>query len=191
MKVYFTIVCVYNATGRSKRFFSVQGYKHPQEYIATQGPLPETRNDFWKMVLQEKCPIVVMLTQCNERRRVSFVSVCRRRNVRFPALGHTRRFKSAQHKWWMKKHWGQQTLYLRDINSFSWESLWLYEHMNVSLNNISMLAFTVVASEWTETKPRFQIQLTMNIVICKSWCLRCQSSTTSADLDGRLDVICS
>uniref|UniRef100_A0A8C4ICB6 Protein-tyrosine-phosphatase n=1 Tax=Dicentrarchus labrax TaxID=13489 RepID=A0A8C4ICB6_DICLA len=48
----------------------IPGYKHTKEYIATQGPLPETRNDFWKMVLQQKSPIVVMLTQCNERRRV-------------------------------------------------------------------------------------------------------------------------
>ncbi|XP_072233557.1 receptor-type tyrosine-protein phosphatase O isoform X2 [Leuresthes tenuis] len=48
----------------------IPGYKHSREYIATQGPLPETRNDFWKMVLQQKSPIVVMLTQCNERRRV-------------------------------------------------------------------------------------------------------------------------
>uniref|UniRef100_A0A667YZY7 Protein tyrosine phosphatase receptor type O n=1 Tax=Myripristis murdjan TaxID=586833 RepID=A0A667YZY7_9TELE len=48
----------------------IPGYKHPKEYIATQGPLPETRNDFWKMVLQQKSPIIVMLTQCNERRRV-------------------------------------------------------------------------------------------------------------------------
>ncbi|XP_074482061.1 receptor-type tyrosine-protein phosphatase O isoform X2 [Sebastes fasciatus] len=48
----------------------IPGYKNTKEYIATQGPLPETRNDFWKMVLQEKCPIIVMLTQCNERRRV-------------------------------------------------------------------------------------------------------------------------
>ncbi|XP_034434758.1 receptor-type tyrosine-protein phosphatase O isoform X1 [Hippoglossus hippoglossus] len=48
----------------------IPGYKHAKEYIATQGPLPETRNDFWRMVLQEKSPIVVMLTQCNERRRV-------------------------------------------------------------------------------------------------------------------------
>lgn len=49
----------------------MQGYKHSKEYIATQGPLPETRNDFWKMVLQQKSPVIVMLTQCNERRRVS------------------------------------------------------------------------------------------------------------------------
>uniref|UniRef100_A0A8C6UZN2 Protein tyrosine phosphatase receptor type O n=1 Tax=Neogobius melanostomus TaxID=47308 RepID=A0A8C6UZN2_9GOBI len=48
----------------------IPGYKHGKEYIATQGPLPETKNDFWKMVLQQKCPIIVMLTQCNERRRV-------------------------------------------------------------------------------------------------------------------------
>ncbi|XP_071383726.1 receptor-type tyrosine-protein phosphatase O [Centroberyx affinis] len=48
----------------------IPGYKSPKEYIATQGPLPETRNDFWKMVLQQQSPIIVMLTQCNERRRV-------------------------------------------------------------------------------------------------------------------------
>lgn len=48
----------------------IPGYRHNKEYIATQGPLPETRNDFWKMVLQQKSPIIVMLTQCNERRRV-------------------------------------------------------------------------------------------------------------------------
>ncbi|XP_039647021.1 receptor-type tyrosine-protein phosphatase O isoform X2 [Perca fluviatilis] len=51
----------------------IPGYKNSKEYIATQGPLPETRNDFWKMVLQQKSPIIVMLTQCNERRRVSFI----------------------------------------------------------------------------------------------------------------------
>lgn len=48
----------------------IPGHNSPHEYIATQGPLPDTRNDFWKMVLQQKSHIVVMLTQCNERRRV-------------------------------------------------------------------------------------------------------------------------
>ena len=51
-------------------FSRLQGYNSPREYIATQGPLPETRNDFWKMVLQQRSHIIVMLTQCNERRRV-------------------------------------------------------------------------------------------------------------------------
>ncbi|XP_028663927.1 receptor-type tyrosine-protein phosphatase O isoform X1 [Erpetoichthys calabaricus] len=48
----------------------IPGHRLTHEYIATQGPLPETRNDFWKMVLQQKSQIIVMLTQCNERRRV-------------------------------------------------------------------------------------------------------------------------
>ncbi|KAG8544962.1 hypothetical protein GDO81_021572, partial [Engystomops pustulosus] len=46
------------------------GYNSLQEYIATQGPLPDTRNDFWKMILQQKSQVVVMLTQCNEKRRI-------------------------------------------------------------------------------------------------------------------------
>ncbi|XP_059843577.1 receptor-type tyrosine-protein phosphatase O isoform X2 [Hypanus sabinus] len=48
----------------------IPGFNSTREYIATQGPLAETRNDFWKMVIQQKSGIIVMLTQCNERRRI-------------------------------------------------------------------------------------------------------------------------
>ncbi|XP_038667079.1 receptor-type tyrosine-protein phosphatase O isoform X1 [Scyliorhinus canicula] len=48
----------------------VPGFNSAREYIATQGPLAETRNDFWKMIMQQKSCIIVMLTQCTERRRV-------------------------------------------------------------------------------------------------------------------------
>lgn len=32
-------------------------------FIATQGPLPSTAGDLWTMVLQQRCPIIVMLTR--------------------------------------------------------------------------------------------------------------------------------
>ncbi|XP_038724480.1 protein-tyrosine-phosphatase PTP1-like isoform X3 [Tripterygium wilfordii] len=32
-------------------------------FIATQGPLPHTYEDFWEMVIQCRCPVVVMLTR--------------------------------------------------------------------------------------------------------------------------------
>ncbi|KVI03422.1 protein-tyrosine-phosphatase PTP1-like [Cynara cardunculus var. scolymus] len=32
-------------------------------FIATQGPIPQTFDDFWEMVLQKRCPAIVMLTR--------------------------------------------------------------------------------------------------------------------------------
>lgn len=44
-------------------------------YIATQGCLPGTVNDFWNMVWQEKTRVIVMTTNELERGRVSYISI--------------------------------------------------------------------------------------------------------------------
>ncbi|CDK13321.2 protein-tyrosine-phosphatase [Caenorhabditis elegans] len=48
----------------------VDGYDKPRSYIATQGPLPETFSDFWRMVWEEQSVTIVMLTNLEERSRV-------------------------------------------------------------------------------------------------------------------------
>ncbi|KAK3598813.1 hypothetical protein CHS0354_007415 [Potamilus streckersoni] len=48
----------------------IQGYNSKREYIATQGPLPATRDDFWRMVWEQSAEIIVMLTKCTEKGRV-------------------------------------------------------------------------------------------------------------------------
>ncbi|CAI9549019.1 unnamed protein product, partial [Staurois parvus] len=47
------------------------GNNFRREYIATQGPLPGTKDDFWKMVWEQNVHNTVMVTQCVEKGRVS------------------------------------------------------------------------------------------------------------------------
>ncbi|ESO06781.1 hypothetical protein HELRODRAFT_98742 [Helobdella robusta] len=48
----------------------IDGYRKSNAYIATQGPLPETFGDFWRMVWDERVTIIVMMTKLEERGRV-------------------------------------------------------------------------------------------------------------------------
>lgn len=45
----------------------VPGNNFRWEYIATQGPLPGTKDDFWRMVWEQNVHSLVMVTQCVER----------------------------------------------------------------------------------------------------------------------------
>ncbi|MEQ2164508.1 hypothetical protein GOODEAATRI_007389 [Goodea atripinnis] len=47
-----------------------QGYLCPNEFIATQGPLPSTVADFWRMIWETGTRTIAMLTQCYEKGRV-------------------------------------------------------------------------------------------------------------------------
>lgn len=48
----------------------VDGYRRQNAYIATQGPLPETFGDFWRMAWEQRSATIVMMTRLEEKSRV-------------------------------------------------------------------------------------------------------------------------
>ena len=52
----------------------IRGYRDaPKAYIATQGPLYWTIADFWRMIWEQKCSTIIMVTGLEERGVVSIM----------------------------------------------------------------------------------------------------------------------
>lgn len=51
----------------------IDGYRKQNAYIATQGPLPETLSDFWRMVWEQRSNTIVMMTRLEEKSRVKMM----------------------------------------------------------------------------------------------------------------------
>ncbi|KAF6734736.1 Receptor-type tyrosine-protein phosphatase eta [Oryzias melastigma] len=65
-----SIIAVTDFCGAQEIFYKLlmtfQGYKNNREYIATQGPLPGTVKDFWRMIWEQKVKRIAMVTNCVE-----------------------------------------------------------------------------------------------------------------------------
>ena len=70
------MLCVWFLTVMSRCLCGFQGYTSPREYIATQGPMTGTIADFWRMMWEQKSSLIVMLSDLQEKGRVSGLCVC-------------------------------------------------------------------------------------------------------------------
>ncbi|CAK8684510.1 unnamed protein product [Clavelina lepadiformis] len=48
----------------------IPGFNNKREFIATQGPLPGTKDDFWRMVWEQDSRNIIMVTQTVERGKI-------------------------------------------------------------------------------------------------------------------------
>lgn len=87
--------------------------KVDHEYIATQGPLPGTKEDFWTMVWQENVRTVVMLTQLVENGKIKCDQYWPFDEAKEPAARGLEIEKIEEH---VNPLWTERTFYLLNEN---------------------------------------------------------------------------
>lgn len=76
----------------------MSAYRQQKAYIATQGPLAETTEDFWRMLWENNSTIVVMLTKLREMGRVGYKHT-RMQTFDLRHFFIDRRFQTVQGEW--------------------------------------------------------------------------------------------
>lgn len=70
---FFFYTVAYRFFLSARHFLSVtasQGYRQKDSYMASQGPLQHTIEDFWRMIWEWRSCSIVMLTELEERGQV-------------------------------------------------------------------------------------------------------------------------
>ncbi|KAK6176980.1 hypothetical protein SNE40_015176 [Patella caerulea] len=114
-----------------------QGYEKRRYYIATQGPMPATIVDFWKMIWQEKSGKIVMLTNLVENSKIKCSQY-------WPSEPDT------------KQMWGNMQVILKDISKRNDYIIRTFELLNRKTNKertIIQFHFTIWPDHGVPSSP--------------------------------------
>ncbi|KAK3883163.1 hypothetical protein Pcinc_012496 [Petrolisthes cinctipes] len=115
----------------------VLGYKERKKFVCAQGPMDTTADDFWRMIVEQGCGVVVMLTNLEETGKIKCVKY-------WPEAGQPKTFgnftiylvKERSYSDFMvrtlRAEWGegeeQQTLEVRQYHYLLWKDFVAPEH---------------------------------------------------------------
>ncbi|KAF5916925.1 hypothetical protein HPG69_013845, partial [Diceros bicornis minor] len=129
----------------------IPGLCDPQEFIAAQGPLPQTVADFWRLVWEQQSHTLVMLTNCVESGRVKCehywpldAQPCTHGNLQVTLVG-----EQVMENWTVRdlKLWHiqeQKTLFVRQFHYMAWP-----DH-GVPHSPDPLLAFWKMLRQWLD-----------------------------------------
>ena len=80
-------------------FYLSQSYKHQGAFIITQGPMQSTARDFWKMVHDRKCGVIVMLSDLVEGGQVRMVTTLAT-GFKWPLVFHCLSIQEVCYQYW-------------------------------------------------------------------------------------------
>lgn len=118
----------------------LQGYNEANSYIATQGPIPSTFGEFWRMLWEYDVPTIVMVTNLKEDEKVCAGIFCK-----YLYLFLTQYFQIKCHQYWPSygaTNYGDFQVTLKEVENIVDYGIRTFQIQPVGVVNAKICKFT-------------------------------------------------